>query len=71
MTIDDWGEDPSVPGRFIYTVSKKRSDERAFGFADAHNKDVATYRYDDYGGVVSIKRRHQHLFKQRESRVLG
>jgi hypothetical protein len=44
--------DPSVPGRFIYTVSKKRSDERAFGFADAHNKDVATYRYDDYGGVV-------------------
>ena len=45
-------KDPSVPGRFIYTVSKKRSDERAFGFADAHNKDVATYRYDDYGGVV-------------------
>ena len=44
--------DPSVPGRFIYTVSKKRSDERAFGFADAHNKDFATYRYDDYGGIV-------------------
>ena len=51
-TANKLRKDPSVPGRFIYTVSKKRSDERAFGFADAHNKDVATYRYDDYGGVV-------------------
>lgn len=44
--------DPRTPGRFIYTVSKKRADERAFGFAPAHNKDEATSRYDDYGGVV-------------------
>ena len=44
--------DPRTPGRFIYTVSKKRADERAFGFARAHNKDDATFRYDDYGGVV-------------------
>lgn len=44
--------DPRTPGRFIYTVSKKREDERAFGFAPAHNKDEATFRYDDYGGVV-------------------
>jgi hypothetical protein len=45
-------KDPSVDGRFIYTVSKKRADEKAFGFAEAHNKDLATSRYDDYGGVV-------------------
>ena len=53
---DNWAadklrKDPSVSGRFIYTVSKKRTDERAFGFDDAHNKDVSTSRYDDYGGV--------------------
>ena len=45
-------KDPRVPGRFIYTVSKKREDERAFGFEQAHNRDLATSRYDDYGGVV-------------------
>lgn len=45
-------KDPSVPGRFIYTVSKTREQERAFGFADAHHRDLATSRYDDYGGVV-------------------
>ena len=45
-------KDPSVPGRFIYTVSKTRDQERAFGFADAHHRDLATSRYDDYGGVV-------------------
>ena len=44
--------DPRTPGRFIYTVSKKRAVERDFGFAPAHNKDEATFRYDDYGGVV-------------------
>lgn len=51
-TANKLRKDPSVSGRFIYTVSKKRTDERAFGFDDAYNKDVATYRYDDYGGVV-------------------
>ena len=45
-------KDPSVPGRFIYTVSKTRDDERAFGFDVAHHRDLATSRYDDYGGVV-------------------
>ena len=49
---DKLREDPSKAGRFIYTVSKKRADERAFGFAPAYNKDAATSRYDDYGGVV-------------------
>ena len=52
LKADKLRPDPSVPGRFIYTVSKKREDERAFGFAEAHHKDLATSRYDDYGGVV-------------------
>ena len=52
LTVDKLRPDPTVPGRFIYTVSKKREDERAFGFAQAHNRDLATSRYDDYGGVV-------------------
>ena len=49
-------KDPSVPGRFIYTVSKKREDERAFGFAEAHNKDKAEFLYDNYGGPFSIEK---------------
>ena len=51
-TANKLKKDPRVPGRFIYTVSKKREDERAFGFHIAHNQDLATSRYDDYGGVV-------------------
>ena len=49
-------KDPRVPGRFIYTVSKKRADERAFGYAEAHNKDQADSLYDNYGGPVSAKK---------------
>lgn len=45
-------KDPSSEGRFIYTVSKKRDDEKTYGYAEAHNKDLATSRYDDYGGIV-------------------
>lgn len=52
LKADKLRPDPSVPGRFIYTVSKKREDERAFGFAQAHHNDASTSRYDDYGGVV-------------------
>lgn len=52
LTADKLRRHPTIPGRFIYTVSKKREDERAFGFDPAHNKDEATFRYDDYGGVV-------------------
>ena len=44
-------KDPSVADRFIYTVSKTRDAEREFGFKEAHNKDVSTSRYDDFGGV--------------------
>lgn len=52
LSADKLRPDPSVPGRFIYTVSKKREDERVFGFAEAHHNDAATSRYDDFGGVV-------------------
>ena len=52
LKVDKLRADPSVPGRFIYTVCRKREDERAFGFTVAHNTDVSTSRYDDYGGVV-------------------
>ena len=52
LKADKLRPDPSVPGRFIYTVCKKREEERAFGFAPAHNNDAATSRYDDFGGVV-------------------
>lgn len=45
-------KDPSVPGRFIYTVSKTREQERTFGFDYAYNRDLATSRYNDLGGVV-------------------
>lgn len=51
-SADKLRKDPSNPGRFIYTVSKTRAQEKTFGFAEAHNKDLATSRYDDYGGVV-------------------
>ena len=52
LKADKLRPDPSGPGRFIYTVSKKREDERVFGFAQAHHNDAATSRYDDFGGVV-------------------
>jgi ribosomal protein L21E len=52
LTPDKLRQDPSNPGRFIYTVSKTREQERTFGFEPAYNKDLATSRYDDYGGVV-------------------
>lgn len=53
LKADKLRPDPSVPGRFIYTVSKKREDERAFGFAPAYHKDEAVSLYDNYGGVAS------------------
>ena len=53
LKADKLRPDPSVPGRFIYTVSKKRADERAFGYAPAINKDVADSLYDNYGGAAS------------------
>lgn len=46
-------KDPRTPGRFIYTVSKTRDAERAFGYAQAINKDNSTVRYDKFGRVES------------------
>ena len=66
LTSDKLKADPSRPGRFIYTVSKKRADEKAFGFAEAHNKDAATSRYDDYGGVVP----HNDISQEGERKCL-
>ena len=66
LKVDKLRVDPSVPGRFIYTVSKKRADEKAFGFAEAHNKDAATSRYDDYGGVVP----HNDISQEGERKCL-
>lgn len=40
---------PTIPGRFIYTVERKREDEVQYGFATAFNIDRATSRYDEYG----------------------
>jgi hypothetical protein len=53
LKADKLRPDTSVPGRFIYTVSKKRADERTFGYAPAHHKDEADFLYDNYGGVLS------------------
>lgn len=66
LTVDKLRKDPTVPGRFIYTVSRKRADEKAFGFAEAHNKDLATSRYDDYGGVVP----HNEISQEGERKCL-
>ena len=52
LSADKLRPDPSVPGRFIYTVCKKREDERAFGYAQAHHRDEATSYYDNFGGIV-------------------
>ena len=53
LKADKLRPDPAVPGRFIYTVSKKREDERVFGYAVAHHDDLSKERYDDFGGVVT------------------
>jgi hypothetical protein len=52
LKADKLRPDPSVPGRFIYTVSKTRAQEKEFGYEKAHHVDAATSRYDDFGGVV-------------------
>jgi hypothetical protein len=54
LTNDKLRKHPTIPGRFIYTVSKKRDDERAFGDAEAHNKDNAKFQYDNFGRIESV-----------------
>ena len=44
---------PTIPGRFIYTVEREREQEALYGYAPAHNKDVATVALDNFGRVVT------------------
>ena len=46
---DKLRRDPRVPGRFVYTVSRTREAERAFGYARAHNTDASASRHDNFG----------------------
>lgn len=38
---DKLTEDPTTPGRFIYTVDEDREEERKYGFTDALKEDIA------------------------------
>lgn len=40
-------EDPSVPGRFVYTVDASREVERTYGFETASIRDNSTHTYLD------------------------
>ena len=51
LTVDKLRKHPTIAGRFIYTVERLREDERQYGFAPAHNKDLSTSDYDEYGRV--------------------
>lgn len=52
-SFDKLRKHPNIAGRFIYTVERKREDERKYGFAEAHNKDLATSGLDEFGRVVT------------------
>ena len=59
LTVDKLRKHPTIAGRFIYTVEQKREDERAFGFAEAHNKDLSTSCYDEYGRIMTNQTQNQ------------
>ena len=59
LTVDKLRKHPTIAGRFIYTVEQKREDERAFGFAEAHNKDLSTSCYDEYGRLMTNQTQNQ------------
>lgn len=46
--------DPSVPGRFIYTVDASRESERQYGSARAAVADNSTYTYLDRENSVTV-----------------
>jgi hypothetical protein len=58
LSADKLRKHPSIPGRFIYTVSKTRDAERKFGykendnFVSAHNKDASTKGFDNFGRPI-------------------
>ena len=52
LSVDKLRKHPTIPGRFIYTVERKREDERQYGNYVAFNKDEATSGYDEYGHLI-------------------
>lgn len=52
LTADKLRKDHSTPGRFIYTVDKYRSAERAYGNSVAHNIDNAVNEQDEFGNII-------------------
>jgi hypothetical protein len=59
LTADKLRKHPTIPGRFIYTVEREREDERKYGFATAHNQDLSTSYYDNFGRIVSNTTQNQ------------
>ena len=59
LTVDKLRKHPTIAGRFIYTVEREREEERAFGFAEAHNKDLSTSCYDEYGRLMTNQTQNQ------------
>ena len=53
LAVDKLRKHPTIAGRFIYTVERKREDERQYGFASAFNKDLSTSCYDEYGRLMT------------------
>lgn len=51
---DKLRKDPSVAGRYIYTVDRLRDEERKYGCAVAHNKDDSKVEYDEYGNLRNV-----------------
>ena len=54
LSADKLRKHPSIPGRFIYTVSKTREAERALGTnaITAHNVDASTKGFDNFGRPI-------------------
>ena len=52
LSADKLRKHPTIPGRFIYTVERKREDERQYGNYVAFNKDESTSGYDEYGHLI-------------------
>ena len=59
LAVDKLRKHPTIAGRFIYTVEREREEERAFGFAEAHNKDLSTSCYDEYGRLMTNQTQNQ------------
>ena len=54
LKVDKLRADPKKAGRFIYTVERRRDDERTYGNAMALNRDVSKQEYDDYGALRAV-----------------